>query len=244
MSLFSPLPDLMSDLLWYTCVCSTWGCIWKTYIKLWRNWSLIQPVICVTKLQKQITLWKNKLYLQKYIKNLWWTFAFDWWLRNNFSLRASVILRLLNFYMTGPPRGSICSQTFFKIGALKNLANFTEKQNWQNFAKFTGKHLYQCLSFNKVACNFIKKETLTQVFFCEFCEISKNTFFLRKTSSGCSYYDSKNNFSLRVSVMLRLLSFCIICLPCGSNCSQMFFKIGALKNFANFTGKHLRWSLF
>ena len=25
-------------------------------------------------------------------------------------------------------------------------------------------------------CNFIKKETLAQVFSCEFCEISKNTF--------------------------------------------------------------------
>ena len=34
--------------------------------------------------------------------------------------------------------------------------------------------------FNKVAdqaCNFIKKETLAQVISCEFCEISKNTFF-------------------------------------------------------------------
>ena len=27
------------------------------------------------------------------------------------------------------------------------------------------------------ACNFIKKETLAQMFSCEFCEISKNTFF-------------------------------------------------------------------
>ena len=27
------------------------------------------------------------------------------------------------------------------------------------------------------ACNFIKKEALAQVFSCEFCEISKNTFF-------------------------------------------------------------------
>ena len=27
------------------------------------------------------------------------------------------------------------------------------------------------------ACNFIKKETLAQVFSCEFFEISKNTFF-------------------------------------------------------------------
>ena len=26
------------------------------------------------------------------------------------------------------------------------------------------------------ACNFIKKETLAQVFSCEFCEVSKNTF--------------------------------------------------------------------
>ena len=29
------------------------------------------------------------------------------------------------------------------------------------------------------ACNFIKKETLAQVFSCEFCEISKNTFSYR-----------------------------------------------------------------
>ena len=30
------------------------------------------------------------------------------------------------------------------------------------------------------ACNFIKKETLAQVFSWEFCEISKNTFCYRK----------------------------------------------------------------
>ena len=29
------------------------------------------------------------------------------------------------------------------------------------------------------ACNFIKKETLAQVFSCEFCKISKNIFFYR-----------------------------------------------------------------
>ena len=49
----------------------------------------------------------------------------------------------------------------------------------RNFAKFTGKHLCKSLFFNKVAgpaCSFIKKETLAQVFSCEFCEISKNTF--------------------------------------------------------------------
>ena len=48
------------------------------------------------------------------------------------------------------------------------------------FLEFTGKHLRLSLFFNKVAgaaSNFIKKETLAQMFSCEFCEISKNTFF-------------------------------------------------------------------
>ena len=47
---------------------------------------------------------------------------------------------------------------------------------------FTGKHLCQSFFFNKVAAlraTFIKKETLAQVFSCEFCEISKNTFSYR-----------------------------------------------------------------
>ena len=49
----------------------------------------------------------------------------------------------------------------------------------RNFPKFRGKHLYQSLFLNKVAglCNFIKKETLTQVFSSEFHKIAKSTFF-------------------------------------------------------------------
>ena len=42
------------------------------------------------------------------------------------------------------------------------------------FPKFTGKHL--CWRLLIKGC---KKETLTQVFFCEFCKISKNIFFYR-----------------------------------------------------------------
>ena len=52
----------------------------------------------------------------------------------------------------------------------------------KNFAKYTGKHLCQS--------HFIKIETLAQVFSCEFCEISKNTFFteyLCATASGCPF---------------------------------------------------------
>ena len=51
---------------------------------------------------------------------------------------------------------------------------FCENGVPRNFAKFTVKHLCQSLLFNEVA-----PETLAQVFSCEFCEISKNTFFHR-----------------------------------------------------------------
>ena len=43
---------------------------------------------------------------------------------------------------------------------------------FRNFTKFTEKHLCQ-----PWVCNFIKKETLAQVFSCKPCEISKNIFF-------------------------------------------------------------------
>ena len=60
------------------------------------------------------------------------------------------------------------------------LEVFCRKDVLRHFAKFTGKHLYQSLFFNKVAgqaCYFIKKEAPAQVFSYEFCKISENTFF-------------------------------------------------------------------
>ena len=61
---------------------------------------------------------------------------------------------------------------FFKIGVLKNFGNFT------------GKHL--CCSLSKEGCrpqtcNFIKKETPTQVFSCEVPKTFKNIFFYGTT---------------------------------------------------------------
>ena len=54
---------------------------------------------------------------------------------------------------------------------------FCKKGVFKNFTKFTGKNLCQSFFFNKVnfSIKFIKKESLAQVFFCEFCIISKNT---------------------------------------------------------------------
>ena len=62
---------------------------------------------------------------------------------------------------------------------------FCKKIFLRNLAKFTAKHLWQSLFFNKVA-GLIEKETLAQVFSCEFCQISKNTFSYRTPPMAAS----------------------------------------------------------
>ena len=61
------------------------------------------------------------------------------------------------------------SRKTFSISRNSHLEVFYKKGVLENFVEFKGKHLRQGLFFNK-------KETLVQVFSCEFCEIFKNTF--------------------------------------------------------------------
>ena len=63
------------------------------------------------------------------------------------------------------------------------------------------------------ARNYIKKETLVQLFSCKFCEISKNNFFAAHLRTTASKFATE------------MLIF-------RSSRSQMFFKIGVLKSFA------------
>ena len=58
--------------------------------------------------------------------------------------------------------------------ALKPLIQYKSKT-----ANVSFWFLAQTCFFCRRVCNFIKKETLAQVFSCEFCEISKNTFLYR-----------------------------------------------------------------
>ena len=53
----------------------------------------------------------------------------------------------------------------------------------RNFSRFTGKPHRQSLLFFK--------ETLTQLLYCEFCEISKNVFFIKHLRTTASHYPSK-----------------------------------------------------
>ena len=60
--------------------------------------------------------------------------------------------------------------------------SFVAEVTFKNVAKFTGKHACKSLFFNKVAglrIATLLKKTLAQVFYCEFCEISKNIFSYR-----------------------------------------------------------------
>ena len=81
---------------------------------------------------------------------------------------------------------------FCKVGVLRN------------FSKFTGKHLCQGFFFNKVAglrpkaCNFIKRETLAQVLFCELWEICKNIFFYRTPPVAVSVRTRYFNFTKQI----------------------------------------------
>ena len=73
----------------------------------------------------------------------------------------------------------------------------------KNFAVFIKKYLCWCLFLNKYAdlqvCNFIKKETPTQAFSCEYSQILKNTYFEEEhlwmaASESFSFYVSLNVF--------------------------------------------------
>ena len=56
---------------------------------------------------------------------------------------------------------------FLRIGVLKNFGKFTGKHLcWESLFKISYRHAY----------NFIKKETLAQLFFWKFCKIFRNTF--------------------------------------------------------------------
>ena len=80
---------------------------------------------------------------------------------------------------------------------------FCKRDALRNFAKFTGKHLWQSLFLNKAAiilslifswpATLLKKETLAQVLPSEFCEIFKDTFSYRRppvAASGQWHYSN------------------------------------------------------
>ena len=115
----------------------------------------------------------------------------------NFFSKSDQIRRFLSVFPKFLKKIVLITFNFFKSFALQRNSRpevFCEKGVLRNFARFTGKLLCQSVFFNKVAgaaaCNFIEKETLAQVFSCEFCEISKNTFSYRMPLVAASVYNT------------------------------------------------------
>ena len=61
-----------------------------------------------------------------------------------------------------------------------------------------------CFFVNFEACNFIKKETLAQAFFCEFCEIFKSTFLYRTPLVTASGYQLQAHLRFVASILGKL----------------------------------------
>ena len=103
-----------------------------------------------------------------------------------FSFPISLILRKFSqsFKLYFHAVYDICRSSHRRCSVRKNVL--------RNFAKFTGKRLFQSLFFNKVAglkpVTLLKKQTLAQVFSCKFCEISKNTYFTKHLQEAASLF--------------------------------------------------------
>ena len=142
--------------------------------------------------------------------------------------RSSIVLISLMLYLAAISKCEIkCIQRSSQRSSHRKSSE--RKGVLRNFAKFTGKHLCQGLFLIKFqaqilqnsqkntcarmslltklqdeACNFIKKETLAQVFSREFCENSENTFFTEHLRATVSGYTQKEIPKL----FWKVLQFC------------------------------------
>ena len=111
---------------------------------------------------------------------------------------------------------------------------FSKKGVLRNFTKLTGKHLCQSLFLIKLQA--IKKETLAQVFSCEFCEISKNTFFHRTplvAASGSSIVQFQADWYLFPTISKRILDRSRKILHCHSHNKNWNLSKGIQNYFSN-----------
>ena len=99
----------------------------------------------------------------------------------------------------------------------------------KNFTNFTGKHLYQSLFFNKVAgqrsATLLKKKLWHKCFPVTFVKFLRAPFL--QNTSGRLFLKVNLEGGRACNLQKQLLG-------------DMFFKIGVIKNFAIFIGKHLR----
>ena len=107
-------------------------------------------------------------------------------------------------------------------------------QKFNKIHRKTSGRLSFLIKLQGSTCSCINKETLAQVFSCEFCEISKNNFLRRAPLVAASAAFFFFFFDLQISDILQARKWRL----------QLFFKLGVLKNFTILTLKHLCSNLF
>ena len=90
--------------------------------------------------------------------------------------------------------------------------------------------------FLEQACNFIKKEILAQVFSCEFCEISKNTFLQNTSGQLLLHLVCTQNFYIRTKWMIPREE--------AINGSNIMLQSRLKQRHIQNPVKHLKWSFF
>ena len=101
-----------------------------------------------------------------------------------YSLTAAVHLVL---YLDSQLGGAVCRKAVIQRCSVKNVfLNILQNSQENTCARVS--FYWSC---KLGGCNFIKKKSLAQVFSCEFCKISKNTFSYRTplvAASNCHLY--------------------------------------------------------
>ena len=93
---------------------------------------------------------------------------------------------------------------------------------WQNSSGW----LLMFRDYFTLACNFIKKEALAQVFSCEFSEISNNTFFTKYLWATASYHNLQDlSICLRISNKLNRINRWVNYFLIRLSISEDFFPV-------------------
>ena len=112
---------------------------------------------------------------------------------------------------------------------------FCQKCVLRNFAKFTGKHLSHSLFLNKVA----GYPAGAQVFSCEFCEVSKSTFWYRRPPVPTSRTSETATWKCSVKQLLWKIRVNFLEKICGSMSFLIFWTYVFSRNFL----KHFRTAI-
>ena len=120
-------------------------------------------------------------------------------------------------------------------------------ENSQNSQENTCVKVSFLIKLQAQACNFIKKETLAQVFSYEFCKISKNTFFTEHLWATASVHQLVNHLLHSVILLFNHIRSqyignewvnhkfhviitgnyggILVCLSVGNNCLKYYLSI-------------------